>query len=166
MKRYLPLLFAVLLLGLSCSTDKDENGEASDSIIGSWDATALEIDNATASDDAKNARDILSFLTARDCYIITLRFREDLTVETEDSVNYLEINVNSGGTGLDIPCPTDNDMDSSTYTYENGTLTYVDSDQQTVTIEVDISGNTMRVDARELDIPNFNDSGQLVFTRR
>ena len=166
MNRYLPLLFSMLLLVFSCSTDKDENGEASDSIIGTWDATALEIDNATASDDAKNARDILSFLTARDCYIITIRFLEDLTVETEDSVNYLEINVNSGGTGLDIPCPTDSDMDSSTYTYDSGMLTYVDSDQQTVTIEVQIDGNTMRVDAQDMDIPNFNDSGQLVFTRR
>ena len=166
MNRYLPLLFSVLLLGFSCSTDKDENGDTPDSIVGTWDATALEIDNATASDDAKNARDILSFLTARDCYIITLHFREDLTVETEDSVNYLEINVNSGGTGLDIPCPTESDMDSSTYSYDNGMLTYIDSDQQTVTIEVAIDGNTMRVDAQDLDIPNFNDSGQLVFTRR
>ena len=166
MKRYLLFFVSALLLGFSCSTDKDENVEASDNIIGTWDAAALEIDNTTASDDAKNARDILSFLTARDCYIITLRFSEDLTVETEDSINYLEINVNSGGTGLDIPCPTESDMDSSTYTYNDGTLTYVDTDQQTVTIEVTIDGNTMRVDARDLDIPNFNDSGQLVFVRR
>jgi len=166
MNRYLPLLVAMLLLGFACSTDKDGDGEASDNIVGTWDASALEIDNATASDDAKNARDILSFLTARDCYIITLRFNEDLTVETEDSVNYLEINVNQDGTGLDIPCPTQSDMDSSTYSYDNGMLTYVDSDQQTVTIEVDINGDTMRVDARDLDIPNFNDSGQLVFIRR
>lgn len=166
MNRYIPLLFATLLLGFACSTDKDEDAEASDSIVGTWDATALEIDNATASDDAKNARDILSFLTARDCYIITLRFNEDLTVETEDAVNYLEINVNQDGTGLDIPCPTQSDMDSSTYTYDSGILTYIDSEQQTVSIEVEIDGNTMRVDARDLDIPNFNDSGQLLFIRR
>lgn len=166
MKRYAVILVSVLLLGLSCSTDMDTDAAGSDSIVGTWDATALEIDNATASDDAKNARDILSFLTARDCYIITVRFMEDLTVETEDSVNYLQINVNSGGTGLDIPCPTESDMESSTYTYENGTLSYMNSDQQTVTIEVEIDGNSMRVDARQMDIPNFNDSGQLVFTRR
>lgn len=166
MNRYLSLLLGVVLFGFSCSTDKDEDGNTSDSIIGTWDATALQIDNATASDDAKNARDILSFLTARDCYIITLHFHEDLTVETEDSVNYLEINVNPDGTGLDVPCPTQSDMDSSTYTYESGILTYVDSDQMTVTIEVEINGNTMLVDAQDLDIPNFNDSGQMVFTRR
>jgi len=166
MKRYSVILCAALLLGLSCSTDKDANAEASDNIVGTWDATALEIDNSTASDDAKNARDILSFLTARQCSIITLRFHEDLRVETEDSVNYLQINVNSGGTGLEIPCPAESDMDASTYTYENGILTYVDSDLQTNTIAVMIEGNTMRVDARDLDIPNFNDSGQLVFTRR
>lgn len=165
MNRYTPILVALLLLGISCSTDKDEDA-ASDTIVGTWDATALEIDNATASDDAKNARDILTYLTARDCYIITLRFREDLTVETEDSVNYLEINVNPDGTGIDVPCPTESDLDSSTYTYENGVLTYVDSDLQTVSIEVDIEGNTMRVDAMDLDIPNFNDSGKLVFIRR
>lgn len=166
MNRFVPFFAAILLLGLACSTDKDADAGGSDTIVGTWDATALEIDNATASDDAKNARDILSYLTARDCYIITLRFREDLTVETEDSVNYLEINVNQDGTGIDVPCPTESDLDSSTYTYENGVLTYVDSDLQTVSIEVDIDGNTMRVDAADLDIPNFNDSGQLVFVRR
>ena len=166
MNRYLLLLLGMMLFGFSCSTDKEVDENTSDNIIGTWDATALQIDNTTASDDAKNARDILSFLTARDCYIITIRFHEDLTVETENSVNYLEINVNLDGTGLDVPCPTQSDMDSSTYTYDSGLLTYVDSDQMTVTIEVEINGNTMLVDAQDLDIPNFNDSGKLVFTRR
>jgi len=166
MNRLLLLVSCVLFLSTSCSTDKDNDGTSSDSIVGTWDATALQIDNATASDDAKNARDILSFLTARDCYIMTLSFKQDLSVDTENSVNYLEINVNPGGTGLDVPCPTESDMDSSTYTYENGVLTYIDSDMQSVNVDVEIDGDTMLVDAQDLDIPNFNDSGQLVFVKR
>ena len=166
MNRFFLLVSCFLFLSTSCSTDKDNDGNSSDSIVGTWDATALQIDNATASDDAKNARDILSFLTARDCYIMTLSFREDLSVDTENSVNYLEINVNSDGTGLDVPCPTQSDMESSTYTYENGILTYIDSDMQSVTVAVEIDGNMMLVDAQDLDIPNFNDSGQLVFVKR
>ena len=166
MRRNLCLLFVAASMIFSCSSDKDENKEDAGSIVGTWDAYELQIDDATASDDEKNGRDILNFLTAQDCFILTLVFNEDLTVVTENSVNYLEINVNPGGTGIDIPCPTESDMDNSTYTYDGQLLTFVDSNQQTVTVDVTISGNTMTVDAADLDIPNFNAGGQLIFRRR
>lgn len=166
MRRNLWVFFVAAAMTLSCSSDKDNNNEDDNNIVGTWDAYELQIDDATASDDEKNGRDILNFLTAQDCFILTLIFNEDLTVVTENSVNYLEINVNPGGTGIDIPCPTESDMDNSTYTYDGQVLTFVDSNQQTVTVDVTISGNTMTVDAADLDIPNFNAGGQLIFRKR
>ena len=167
MKRNLLMLFIVAAVTISCSSDKDDpQGSDESNIEGTWDAYELVVDNDTASDDEKNGRDILNFLTAKDCYILSLTFNQDLTVITENSVNYLEINVNGSGTGLDVPCPTESDSDSSTYTYDGGVLTFVDANAQTVTVDVSISGNTMTVDAADLDIPNFNAGGQLKFIRR
>jgi len=165
MKRNLLLLFLTTTLIFSCSSDKDENSDKND-IEGTWDATELKIDDSTASDDEKNGRDILNFLTAKDCYILTFTFNKDLSLITENSVNYLEINVNTGGTGLDIPCPTQKDTDTSTYTFDGNVLTFIDINAETVTVDVSISGDTMTVDAADLDISNFNDGGQLIFKKR
>lgn len=151
----------------SCSKDDDKSNETdSSTIVGSWQATELKIDNQTASDDAKNGRDALNFLTAKDCYIITFTFNQDLTVVAENSVNYLSIGVNSSGTGLDIPCPTEKDIDNSTYTYDGTTLAILDSTGMTVTTAATIDGNTLSIDASSLDIPNFNASGELIFRKK
>ena len=166
MKRNVLMLFVAVALTFSCSSDKEESQTDASSIEGVWDAIELMIDNDTATDDEKNGRDILNFLTAKQCYILTLTFNEDLSVITENSVNYVQINVNGSGTGLDIPCPTESDMDNSTYTYDGQVLTFVDANAQTVTVDVSISGNTMTVDAADLDIPNFNAGGQLIFRKR
>lgn len=166
MKRFAIIASMAILLGYSCSSDKEADLDDPSAIEGTWDATELVIDDNTASDDAKNGRDILNFLTARDCYILSFTFRSDLSVTAEDSANYIEINVNSSGTGLDIPCPTQSDNESSTYTYDGSVLTVVDQDGETVMVDVTIDGDTMTVDATDLDIPNFNDSGELIFIRR
>lgn len=165
MKRNLLTLFIVTALLFSCSTDKDDANE-DNGIVGSWELTALEIDDSTASDDEKNARDILNFLSAIDCYIMTITFNADQSVITENSGNYLEINVNPGGTGLDVPCPTEKDTSIDSYMFEEGVLTYIDENEMETTVSVEISGNTMRVNATELDFTNFNDGGVLIFTRR
>ena len=162
MKRNVMMLVIAAAVTFSCSSDKEDPGTDESSIEGTWDAHELQIDDSTASDDEKNGRDILNFLTAKDCYILTLTFNQDLSVITENSVNYLEIDV----TGLDIPCPTESDMDNSTYTFDGEVLTFVDANDQTVTVDVSISGNTMTVNAADLDIPNFNAGGQLIFKRR
>ena len=157
-------------LVLSCSKDDDgnNNNEATDesAILGIWDAVELQIDEATASDDAKNGRDALNFLTAKDCYVITFTFNENLTVVADNSVNYLQIGVNSQGTGLDIPCPTEKDTDNSTYTYDGKVLSILDDQGMTVNANATVDGTTLTVDATGLDIPNFNASGQLVFKKR
>jgi len=166
MKHNLVLLFVATTLLLSCSSDKEDVVQEENSIVGSWELTALEIDDSTASDNEKYAQDILNFLSAMDCSIMTITFNADLSVITEDSGNYLEINVNPGGTGLDIPCPTQKDTSVGSYMYEGGVLTYVDETDIETTLNVTISGNTMTVSAAELDFANFNDGGELIFTKR
>ena len=165
MKRNLLVLFIATALLFSCSSDKDDTNQEND-IIGSWELTALEIDDNTASDDEKFARDILSFLSALDCSLLTITFNADQTVITENSGNYLDINVITGGTGLDVPCPTEKDTSVDSYLYEGGVLTYIDENEIETKVKVIISGNTMRVNAVELDFANFDDGGELIFTKR
>ena len=166
MQRYSLLYVLAAFLIFSCSSDKVEDVVDASSIIGTWEATDLMINNETASDDAKNARDILNFLTAKDCYILSFTFNSDLTVTAENSSNYVEISVNSAGTGLEIPCPTESDTEASTYTFDGMVLTILDGNGETITVDVTIDGDTMAVDATDLNIPNFNDSGELIFIKR
>ena len=158
------MLFAVTALLFSCSDDKDDAGN--DSIVGTWDLTAYEIDEMTATDDQEFAQEILQFLSAIDCTILSYTFNEDGTVISRDSGDYLEINANPGGSGLDIPCPTESDVEDGMYTYEEGVLTYIDEVEGNTEVEVDVNGNTIRIGAAELGIDNFEDGGVLVFTRR
>ncbi|MBT8203836.1 MAG: lipocalin family protein [Eudoraea sp.] len=150
---------------LSCSSDDEKSADAND-ILGTWDLTALQIDENNATTDEEFGKEILDFLTDQQCYIITITFNEDLSVVTENSGNYLEINVNQGGTGLDIPCPEQSDTDTSTYTFDGETLNYIDDSLETVTVTVQISGNTMKVSAVDFGVDNFDTGGQLVFTKR
>jgi hypothetical protein len=157
-------LLGILLIS-SCSTDKtSENPD--NSILGTWDLTALTIDEATASDEEEFGQDILNMLTASNCYLVSLNFNEDLTLVTEDASNYLEIGVNPGGTGLDVPCPSQRDMETTTYTYADGVLTFIDDNQETISVDLTISGGTMTVAAQELGVENFNAGGELIFTKR
>lgn len=151
------------MLAFSCSND-DAANDNTNAIVGTWFATELQIDNATASDDAKNGRDALNFLTARQCYIIKFVFNQDLSVTAENSVNYLEINATA--TGLDIPCPSEKDTENSTYTYNGSTLSILDSAGNSISTSAIVDGNTLSIEATGLDIPNFNASGQLIFQRQ
>ncbi|MBT8307530.1 MAG: lipocalin family protein [Maribacter sp.] len=166
MKNYSLLGVLALFLLFSCSSDKEADVVDANAIIGTWDATELMINNETASDDAKNARDILNFLTAQDCYILSFTFNSDLSVTADNSSNYVEISVNSAGTGLEIPCPTESDTEASTYTFDGMVLTILDGNGETVSVDASIEGDIMTVDAADLDIPNFNDCGEFVFIKR
>ena len=164
MKRNVITLLIISAVVFSCSKDKNNNNDNESTIVGTWQATELKIDNNTASDDAKNSRDILDYLTANDCFVITFTFNADLSVISDNAVNYLEIN--AGPTGIEIPCPTESDTDAGTYTVEGSTLTYIDSNDDTFTISISINGDTMTLDASSLDIPNFEVDGELVFKRK
>jgi len=168
MYKHILCIAGIVLTLISCSSDKDETqNEAevqSTAIIGTWDATELKINNETASDDAKFGKQILDFLTAENCFIITLQFNEDLTASASNSANYIEVNATA--TGLDIPCPTDSDVNESTYTFDGETVTTIDENGDELAISVSIEGNIMTVDASDLDIPNFSEDGQLIFVKR
>lgn len=157
-------LLGTLLIS-SCSTDKSSDNP-DNSIVGTWDLTALSIDEGTATDEEEFGQAILNMLTASDCYLVSLSFNADLSLITEDASNYLEIGVNPGGTGLDVPCPSQRDMNTTTYIYVDGILTFVDENQETVSVELTISGNTMTMAAQELGVANFDVGGELIFTKR
>jgi len=161
------ICFVIMTASLlfSCSSDDEKGADAND-ILGTWDLTALQIDENNATTDEEFGKEILDFLTDQQCYIITITFNEDLSVVTENSGNYLEINVNQGGSGLDIPCPEQSDTDTSTYTFDGETLNYIDDSLETVTVTVQISGNTMTVNAVDFGVDNFDTGGKLVFTKR
>ncbi|MGI9546801.1 MAG: hypothetical protein ACR2MM_06175 [Flavobacteriaceae bacterium] len=164
MKRNIVLLALTAALTFSCSSDKDN--ENNDSIVGTWDLTAYEIDEATATDDQEFARDILEFLALIDCTILSYTFNEDGTVISRDSGDYLEIDVNQGGSGLDIPCPEESDVEDGMYTFEEGVLTYMDEVEGNTEVNVEISNNTIRIGGADLGIDNFADGGTLIFSRR
>jgi len=168
MYKHILCIAGIVLTLISCSSDKDETQTETEvqstAIIGTWDATELKINNETASDDAKFGKQILDFLTADNCFIITLQFDEDLTASASNSANYIEVNATA--TGLDIPCPTDSDVNESTYTFDGETVTTIDENGDELAIGVSIEGNIMTVDASDLDIPNFSEDGQLIFVKR
>lgn len=174
MKRKFLILFVSSALLFSCSKDKiaadlvDElggelEGDKSGELVGIWRATELKIDNSTATDQAKFGKQILDFLTAKQCYVVTFDFKADLSVVSKNSVNYLEVNV--GGSGLDIPCPSQEDTDTGTFSFDGEILTYVDSNDETVLLDVTVADGVLSIDAAQLDIPNFNASGELVFNK-
>ncbi|RTE55045.1 hypothetical protein EHW67_00285 [Arenibacter aquaticus] len=163
MKYKLVLLFLSASLFFSCSNDSGDAEPKAENIIGVWQAYELRINYDTASDDEKNAKDLLDYLTAKDCYVLTFNFKEDLNVVIDNSLAYLELTFSSDGLGF--PCPAEKDTETTVYSYEEGVLSYVDDDGQTLTMEVSIDGDVMMVDAADLDVLEVEAGGQLVFKR-
>ncbi|MEP3207845.1 MAG: lipocalin family protein [Maribacter sp.] len=164
MKRNVFILILTTILFISCSTDENEPAKVdpTSAILGSWRATEFKAADPNSSSVNLGA-EILDKLTAEQCYIITFTFNSDMTLTGESGVNYLQINATA--TGLDVPCPTQRDTQSSTYTYDGTTLTTVDTDGVTVMVKVSIDGNTMTADAGDLDIPNFDGAGEIIFEK-
>ncbi len=165
MKRNLIACFLISALLFSCSTDQENNTEdtsETNAIIGSWRAVEFKAAEGSGSNVNLGA-DILQNLTNEGCYILTFNFNEDLTLVAENAVNYLEINATP--TGLEVPCPTQKDTDQGTYTYDGSILTIVDSNSETVMVNVMVEGSIMSANASELDIPNFDGEGSLIFEK-
>lgn len=160
------LMFAATLI-FSCSSDNDESDNANNGIVGTWDVTELMIDADTASEDAVIGSQILRFLSNNDCPIITLTFNEDLTAQARNGiVQAIATATFDPGAGLVVPCPTDYEVVSNTYTFTNGTISFLNDDGETVNVMVSINGDTMTVDAQSLGLPEVNEPGELIFTRR
>jgi len=165
MKHNLLLLLIVVTLSFSCSKDdtKSSDADPESAIVGSWQARQFKAADPNSS-NVNIGAEILSNLTAEECYILTFTFNEDLSLIAESSINYLELNFSA--TGLEVPpCPTQSDTETSTYTYDGTTLTTVDTDGVIVMVKVNIDGNTMSADATDLDIPNFDGDGELIFEK-
>ncbi|MEO9892488.1 hypothetical protein [Aurantibacter sp.] len=162
------LLVTITVFSFSCSDDKEDVGDETEQskIYGTWEATELKINDQTASDDAKFGSSILSYLTNNDCTIVSFTFNADMTLVANNATNYLDIGVNSSDSGLEIPCPTEMDTETSIYTYDGVTLTYVDAENQNVSITPIISGNIMTITAADLGYSNLDAEGELVFEKR
>lgn len=156
----------VCVCAWSCSSEDNGSTSANNSIVGTWDATELIINEDTASDEAVIGSQILKLLSNDDCYIITLKFNEDLTAEARNSITDAISTATFGAGGLEVPCPTDFEVVSNSYTYNNGTITFLNEDGETVNVAVNINGDTMTVDAQSLQLPEVNEPGDLVLIRR
>lgn len=162
MIRRLIVLTLVACAGQACSSDKESDSEESESkeIVGTWDATELRTEDSAAL----FGKGILDHLTEKDCYVLTFSFKEDLSMVAESAVN--ELDINATASGLDIPCPEEKSSDSSTYTYDGNVLTIQDFNGKPLNAKVNIDGSLMEVDAEDVDIPNFDYNGQLIFRKR
>ena len=158
-------LFIATLM-FSCSSDKEGGTTINNSIVGVWDATALNVDVNTASDEAIIGAQILELLSNDNCYIITLTFNEDLTAEARNGVAGAISSATFGAGGLVVPCPSDFEVLANTYTFSNGTVSFLNDDGETINVPVSINGDTMTVDAQSLQLPEVNEPGDLVFIRR
>ncbi len=165
MKRTIFTLMLISGVIFSCSSDSDNNDpvDEKNAIVGKWQATELQAADPNSSEVDLGA-EVLAKLTAEQCEILVFTFQEDLVLIAESAVNNLEINATA--TGLDVPCPTQKDTETTTYTYDGSILTYVDTDMETKSVKATVEGNTLSIDATDLDIPNLNGAGQLIFTRK
>ncbi|MFS4416380.1 hypothetical protein [Maribacter sp. 2307ULW6-5] len=163
MRKLIVILSLGMLTFASCSTD-GENETDTNAIVGTWVVTDFALNGFDASDDARFGQQIIRNLASRDCYIINLQFNEDGTVVARSSGAYLEINATA--TGLDVPCPTESDVENSTYTFDGSVLSILDENGETISTRVNIDGAEMRINAADLEIDEFDEAGELVFTRQ
>ena len=145
---------------ISCSSDDDSG---SNSIVGTWDLVALELDGTTPEEAA--AEQLVSLLVLQRCYLITLQFEEDGTALFQSSLGYIDYNSLLAGS-LSIDCPTESDTEDATYTYENGQLQITDSSGITETVGVILSGDRLTFDLDGSDFDEIGSSGSLIFERR
>jgi len=166
MKRNVFLFFIVNVFVFSCSTDQLKDAEETSinesAIVGAWRLTEFEAADMNSSTVNLGA-EILDNLTADGCYILFFDFNQDLSVVATSGINYLEINATPSG--LTVPCPSQTDKEEATYSYDGAILTTVDETGETSTVRLTISGNTMKANAKDLNIPNFDGDGLLVFEK-
>ncbi|MEM7380239.1 MAG: lipocalin family protein [Bacteroidota bacterium] len=169
MKRYVLGLFAVLALLFSCSSDDNGGGNETptdEKLLGTWDFTRVEVDDAFSNDDLEFAKEIVDALVADGCILLTLIFSADGTLEIQErDYQDIEVAVNSGGTGLDIGCPETQIIDTATWSLSGDRLTVTFSDNTEEVVTVSISGDELTADAEFVDEDNL-ENADAVFTKR
>ena len=146
---------------LSCSSDDGDSG--SNSIVGTWDLVALELDGSTPEEIA--AEQMVSLLALQGCYLITLEFEESGTALFQSSLGYIDYSGLLTG-GLGIECPEESETEIADYTYENGQLEITDSSGMTETVGVILSGDRLTFDLEGSEFEEVGSSGSLIFERR
>ena len=167
MKRYfLPMAFALALM-FSCSTDGDDNdNETPDSstLVGTWNMSDVRFEEDPNDTSLNLADEVVDFLFAQDCILVSFTFNADGSVTSSDRINYLEIN--AGPNGLDVPCPTESDVEAATWILDGDQLTLDDGNGSVETITITFEGNnTFVISGDEIDANNYA-GAEAVFSRQ
>ncbi|MEO9513047.1 MAG: lipocalin family protein [Flavobacteriaceae bacterium] len=165
MKKNIALLFLTAFLIFSCSSDSSDDTDTpeGDTLVGTWVLTDLTVDSTVDDDDLDFAKEILLFLQAENCDLITFTFDESGTLMSDSKINNLSINVGVGG--LDVPCPTESDEEGSLWVLEGDQLTISreGEDDQVITIQLD--ENTLIIPGESVDANNYA-GADAVFTKQ
>lgn len=143
--------------------DDDPGNSTTGNLIGLWAISGLRFDETLDDDDLEFAEEILDFLTAQECYILTFDFMNDGTVITDSKANFIQANIGVGG--LEIPCPEESEMITAMWSLDGNQLTITDEDLEEETITVTFEDdNTIIIDGSFVDENNY-DGAEAVFTR-
>lgn len=166
MKKYiLPTLCALALLA-SCSTDGDGNDNEmldSASLVGTWNMSDVRFEEDPDDTSLNLADEVVDFLFAQGCVLVSFTFNADGTVTSSDKVNYLEIN--AGPNGLDVPCPTETDIEAATWVLDGNQLTLTDENDEAETITIELESNTLIIAGDEIDANNYS-GAEAIFSRQ
>ncbi|MFT5941627.1 MAG: hypothetical protein ACI9AV_002044 [Sediminicola sp.] len=149
----------VALLGISCSSDKD-NGMGTTSIEGTWDVAELKVDDSNNA-ELTFAKLIFDSLIAQDCELLVLTFNADGTLITRSGVSAIEINVNS----TSIPCPTAFEEEEATWSLEGDQLTITDATGLAETVTVNLKSSTLIIAGEDIEGETLTGT-EIVFKKR
>lgn len=152
------------MLLFACSNDGDDNKELdSASLVGTWNMTDVRFEEDPNDTSLNLADEVVDFLAAQDCFLVTFTFNVDGTVTSSDKIAYLEIN--AGPNGLDVPCPSLSDTASATWELVGDQLTLIDENDTVETITVSLESNTLIIAGDEIDANNYT-GAEAVFTKQ
>ncbi len=157
-RSFLSLLF-VAMLGVSCSSDKDNAmGEAS--LEGTWDVAELKVSDSN-NQDLLFAKGIFDALIAQDCDLLALTFNADGTLITRSGVSNIEIDFNA----TSIPCPTSFEEEEATWSLEGDQLTITDAIGMSETATIELNNSTLIVAGEDIEAESLTGT-EIVFKKR
>lgn len=157
-RSFLSLLF-VAMLGVSCSSDKDNAmGEAS--LEGTWDVAELKVSDSN-NQDLLFAKGIFDALIAQDCDLLALTFNADGTLITRSGVSNIEIDFNA----TSIPCPTSFEEEEATWSLEGDQLTITDATGMSETATIELNNSTLIVAGEDIEAESLTGT-EIVFKKR
>ena len=158
-KRSLLSLVFVALLGISCSSDKD-NVMGSSSIEGTWDVAELKVTDS-GNQDLLFAKGIFDVLIAQDCDLLALTFNADGTLVTRSGVSNIEIDFNA----TSIPCPASFEEEEATWSLEGDQLTITDASGVAETATIELRSSTLIVAGEDIEAESLTGT-EIVFKKR